>query len=146
MDTGEVVDASWADPRVIENVFRAARRIAVVGASPNPARPSHGVASYLIEAGYEVIPVNPAVAGPLLGRPAVASLEEIGGHVDVVDVFRRPSATPDVARSSAAIGASALWLQLGVVYDEAARIAADAGLDVVMDRCMAVEHRRLRNR
>jgi predicted CoA-binding protein len=139
-----MTDAPRADPATIDNVLRTARRIAVVGASPDPARPSHEVAAYLLDAGYEVIPVNPTIEGPLLGRPVVASLGEIDGHVDVVDVFRRPSATPDVARSAAAIGASALWLQLGVVSDEAARLAADAGLDVVMDRCMAVEHRRRR--
>jgi predicted CoA-binding protein len=138
-----MTDTALTGPRVIENVLRTARRIAVVGASPNPARPSHEVAAYLIEAGYEVIPVNPTVPGPLLGRPVLGSLEEIDGHVDVVDVFRRPAATPDVARSAAAIGASTLWLQLGVVSDEAARIAATAGLDVVMDRCMAIEHGRV---
>ncbi len=128
---------------MIEEVLRTARRIAVVGASPDPARPSHEVARYLVAAGYEVIPVNPTVTGPLLGAPVAASLEEIEGPVDVVDVFRQPSAAPDVARSAAAIGASVLWLQLGVVSEEAARIAADAGLGVVMDRCIAVEHRRV---
>jgi predicted CoA-binding protein len=128
---------------LVEGVLRTAHRIAVLGASPNPSRPSHEVAAYLLAAGYEMIPVNPTIEGPLLGQPVAASLEEIDGHVDVVDVFRRPSATPEIARSAAAIGASTLWLQLGVVNDEAARIAADAGLEVLMDRCMAVEHRRL---
>jgi predicted CoA-binding protein len=138
-----MTDTSWADGDVIERVLTAAARVAVVGASPDPARPSHEVASYLLGAGYVVVPVNPDLTGPLLGQPAHASLEEIEGRVDVVDVFRRSSAAPDVARSAAAVGASALWLQLGVVSDEAARIAAEAGLAVVMDRCIAVEHRRL---
>ncbi len=117
----------------------------MVGASGNPARPSHGVMRYLIEQGYEVVPVNPN-ADLVLGRVAYATLEEATeatGPFDVVDVFRRPEHTPDIARSAVATGAGALWLQLGVVNWEAAQIAHDAGLAVVMDRCTAIEHRRL---
>ncbi|HYI21438.1 MAG TPA: CoA-binding protein [Candidatus Limnocylindrales bacterium] len=121
------------------------RRIAMVGASGNPVRPSHGVMRYLLEQGYEVVPVNPN-AELVLGRVAYPTLEdatEATGPFDVVDVFRRPEHTPDIARSAVATGAGALWLQLGVVNWEAAQIAYDAGLAVVMDRCTAIEHRRL---
>lgn len=122
-----------------------ARRIAVVGASANPVRPSHGVMRYLLEEGYEVVPVNPN-AKEVLAHRAYATLEdatEAGGPFDLVDVFRRSELTPDVARSAVATGAGALWLQLGVVNWEAARIAHEAGLPVVMDRCTAIEHRRI---
>ena len=125
-----------------------ARRIAIVGASPSPERPSHGVMRYLLEHGYDCVPINP-FATEVLGRPAYATLEEAaaaGGPFDIVDVFRRPEAAVAVARSAVATGAGALWLQLGVVNWEAARIAAEAGLGVVMDRCTAIEHRRLRFR
>jgi predicted CoA-binding protein len=126
-----------------------ARRIAIVGASPNPDRPSHGVMRYLLEQGFECVPINP-YATEVLGRPAFASLEAAaaggGERFDIVDVFRRSEATEDVARSAVAVGAGALWLQLGVVNWAAARIASAAGLPVVMDRCTAIEHRRLRVR
>jgi predicted CoA-binding protein len=121
------------------------RRIAMVGASPDPVRPSHGVMRQLLDAGYDVVPVNPTVES-VLGRAAYATLEEAvaaTGEFDMVDVFRRPEHTPEIARSAVAIGAKSLWLQLGVVNWEAAQIARDAGLDVVMDRCTAIEHRRL---
>ena len=123
-------------------------RIAMVGASGNPTRPSHGVMRYLVEQGYEVVPVNPN-ADIVLGQRAYATLKEATeatGAFDIVDVFRRPEHTPDVARSAVATGAGALWLQLGVVNWEAAQIAHDAGLPVVMDRCTAIEHRSLRFR
>lgn len=125
-----------------------ARRIAIVGASPNPDRPSHGVMRYLLDQGYDCVPINPH-ADQVLGRPAFPSLDDAtvaGGPFDIVDVFRRSEATEDVARSAVAAGAGALWLQLGVVNWEAARIASSAGLPVVMDRCTAIEHRRLRFR
>ena len=123
-----------------------AQRIALVGASANPARPSHGVMRYLLGQGYEVVPINPTV-GEVLGQPAYATLEAAvaaTGAFDIVDVFRRPEHTPEIARSAVATGARALWLQLGVVNWEAAQIAHDGGLAVVMDRCTAIEHRRLR--
>lgn len=122
-----------------------ARRIAIVGASANPARPSYGVMRYLQHHGYEVVPVNPNVR-EVLGVRAYRTLEEAvaeTGPFDIVDVFRRPEHTPDIARSAVASGAGALWLQLGVVNWEAARIAHEGGLDVVMDRCTAMDHRRL---
>jgi predicted CoA-binding protein len=121
-------------------------RIAMVGASADPNRPSHGVMRYLLEQGYDVVPINPTV-DTVLGRTSHATLEDAvaaTGAFDIVDVFRRPEFTPDIARSAVATGAKALWLQLGVVNWEAAQIAHDAGLAVVMDRCTAIEHRRLR--
>ncbi len=122
-----------------------AKRIAVVGASDNPMRPSHGVMRQLIDSGFEIVPVNPKAA-TVLGLRSYATLEEAAaqvGPIDIVDVFRRPEHTPDVARSAVAVGAKALWLQLGVVNWEAAQIAHDAGLAVVMDRCTAIELRRV---
>ncbi|MFI5255308.1 MAG: CoA-binding protein [Candidatus Limnocylindrales bacterium] len=123
-----------------------ARRIAIVGASPDPGRPSHGVMRYLQHQGYECVPVNPN-ARDVLGIGAFATLEAAvaaGGPFDIVDVFRRSEHAPDMARSAVATGCRALWLQLGVVSWEAARIAHEAGLPVVMDRCTAIDHRRLR--
>lgn len=123
-----------------------ARRIAMVGASDNPDRPSHGVMRYLISHGYEVVPVNPN-CDEVLGQRSYASLEdavEETGPFDIVDVFRRPEYVADIARSAVSTGAGALWLQLGVVSWEAAAIANAAGVPVVMDRCTAIEHRRIR--
>lgn len=127
------------------DLLAGARRIAVVGASSRPFRPSSGVVEYLLRVGYEVIPVNPNES-EVHGVPAVATLAEAAasGPIDIVDVFRRPDACPGVAAEAVAIGARALWLQLGVISWEAARIAAAGGLGVVMDRCTAVEHRRIR--
>jgi hypothetical protein len=121
------------------------RRIAMVGASANPARPSNGVMRYLLDQGYEVVPINPN-CDEVLGQRAYPSLEEATsatGRFDLVDVFRRPEHVPEVARAAVATGAGALWLQLGVVSWEAARMAHEAGLPVVMDRCTAIEHRRI---
>lgn len=131
------------DPAVAE-LLRSARRIAVVGASSNLARPSYDVFQTLLRAGYECIPVNPNET-QVHGVPTVATLAAAAaaGQVDIVDVFRRPELTEEVAREAVAIKAGALWLQLGVVNWEAARIAAEGGLAVVMDRCTAIELRRI---
>lgn len=134
------------DDAGIADLLRSSRRIAMVGASSNPARPSHDVFQTLIRAGYDVIPVNPNET-EILGVPAVGTLAEAaaGGPIDIVDVFRRPELTEEIAREAVAVGARALWLQLGVVNWETARIAAEGGLAVVMDRCTAIEvgrHRR----
>lgn len=134
------IDARWQDIEVIERLVREARTIAVVGLSPNPKRPSHQVASYLRNSGLQILPVNPALDS-WLGLQAYPSLEALPSPPDLVDVFRRPEFAPDVARAAVAAGAKALWLQMGVISDEAARIAAAGGLDVVMDRCLMVEHR-----
>jgi predicted CoA-binding protein len=117
--------------------------IAMVGLSADPMRPSHFAAIYMQSAGYDIIPVNPRYAGEtILGQPVYASLEEIPRPVDIVDVFRRAEEVPALARSAIAIGAKVLWMQLGVVNEEAARIARQAGLEVVMDRCVKIEHAR----
>ncbi len=128
----------------IVDALRGARRIAVVGASPDPSRPSHGVMRTLMSAGYACVPVNPNTS-EILGVTSWPTLEAAvaaTGSVDLVDVFRRPEHAPDIARSAVAIGARVLWLQLGVVSWEAAEIAHAAGLGVVMDRCTAIELRR----
>jgi predicted CoA-binding protein len=126
-----------------EEILREARTIAVVGASPDPARPSHDVMAYLLRAGYTVVPVNPLADGEVLGLRCVASLAEIEEPVDLVDVFRRPEYCGEIAREAVAAGAGALWLQLGVVSAEARRIAGEHGLDYVEDACTAIVHRRL---
>ncbi len=128
----------------VAHLLKVTRTIALVGASPKPNRPSHGVMEELQQAGYRVIPVNPAAAGQtILGETVLGSLAEIDEPIDMVDVFRRAEETPEVAREAVAAGAKSLWLQLGIVSDEAARIALAGGLDVVMDRCTAVEVARL---
>jgi uncharacterized protein len=130
----------------IAELLRSARRIAVVGASSNEGRPSFGVFRYLIGQGYDCVPVNPNER-EVLGVAAFATLAEAvaaTGPVDVVDVFRRPESCVAHAREAIEAGARCLWLQLGVVNWEAARIAHEAGLAVVMDRCTAIEHRRVR--
>jgi predicted CoA-binding protein len=129
-------------------VLRRTRRIAIVGASPDPGRASHGVMRYLQHHGYECVPVNP-MTREVLGMRSHRTLEEAvaaTGPFDMVDVFRRPEHTPAIARSAVATGASSLWLQLGVVNWEAARIAEAGGLQVIMDRCTAMDHRVLRAR
>jgi predicted CoA-binding protein len=144
-DTGGRPRPVLLDDRGIDELLRTAHRIALVGASAKPARPSHGVFRTLLDAGYECVPVNPKES-EVLGVPAVATLAEAAsfGPIDIVDVFRRPELTPEIARQAVEIGAKALWLQLDVVSWEAARIAAEGGLAVVMDRCPAIELRRLR--
>ena len=134
------IDPRWQDIDVIERLVREARTVAVVGLSAKPARPSHQIASYLARAGLRVLPVNPGLT-TWEGLPAYPSLAALPVAPDIVDVFRRPEHAPGVARDAVAAKAGALWLQLGVLSDEAARIAAEGGLDVVMDRCLMVEHR-----
>lgn len=135
-----VIDPRWQDLAVIERLVRESRTVAVVGLSDRPGRPSLGVARYLVRAGLTVYPVNPALTA-WEGLTAYKSLTDVPGRIDVVDVFRRPEHVPDIAYEAVAAGAGALWMQLGVISPEAAKIATEAGLDVVMDRCIAVEHR-----
>ena len=116
--------------------------VAVVGASSRLDRPSHTVMRGLMEQGYTVVPVNPNEES-VLGQTCYPDLYAVPRRVEVVDVFRRPEFTPDVARAAAEVGARTLWLQIGVVNEEAAAIARAAGLVVVMDRCLMVEHDRL---
>jgi len=128
--------------RSLEEILRQSRSIAIVGLSSDPARPSFGIAQALQKIGYQIIPVNPKEK-EVLGQTAYPSLLDIPGHVDLVNVFRRPNQTPEVARQAVQIRAQALWLQLGIENEEAAQIASAAGLDVVMDRCIMVEYRKL---
>ena len=117
----------------------AGRRIAIVGMSDDPYRPSHGVGSYLRAAGYEVLPVNPNHE-TVMGLRSYPSLADVPGPIDVVDVFRRPEYAADVVREAVAVGAKGVWLQQGVRSREAERIAREAGIDFVQDRCLKVDH------
>lgn len=126
----------------LASLLRGARTVAVVGLSANPARDSHRVARYLQAHGYEIIPVNPGV-DVVLGVAAVADLGKIGRPVDIVNVFRRPEFLPAIAAEAVRAGARSLWMQFDTVNDLAARNADAAGMDVVADRCIMVEHRRL---
>ncbi len=133
------------DDAGIEGVLRSTRRIAVVGASSNEGRPSFTVFRYLIHQGFDCVPVNPNERA-VLGVPSFRTLAEASeatGPFDIVDVFRRSELCVPHAHEAVATHARCLWLQLGVVDWEAARIAADAGLTVVMDRCTAIEWRRI---
>ncbi len=132
--------------RTPAEILADAKTIALVGASPNPRKPSHGVMRYLLAQGYKVIPVRPLDCDEVLGVPCVSSLAEIDEPIDLVDVFRRPEHTPEVAREAVAAGARALWLQLGIRNDEARAIAEAAGLTYVEDRCLKVDHARLLGR
>ena len=134
-------DATETD---IRDILTTARVVAVVGWSPNPDRPSHGVAAYLARQGYRVIPVNPGQAGKIaLGEGVQPSLAAIDGPVDMVDIFRRSEEAGAVVDAAIAIGAGAVWMQLGVRDDAAAARARAAGLRVVMNRCPAIELPRL---
>jgi predicted CoA-binding protein len=126
----------------ITRLLERAQTIAVVGLSDRPDRPSHSIARFLQQQGYRVLPVNPYLRGPVLGEQPYASLRDITERVDIVDVFRRSEFVAGVVEDAIAIGAGAVWMQLGVVDAAAARRAEDAGLEVVMDRCIAVEYRR----
>ena len=124
----------------IKDILEGMRNVAVVGLSDNPYRTSHAIARAMQNAGYRIFPVNPNLTGPVLGEKPYASVEEIPEPVDIVDVFRRGELTSPVARDAVAAGAKVLWLQLGVVNEEAARYAEEHGLTVVMDRCLKVDH------
>lgn len=128
----------YQDEATIQRIVRSARVIAVVGLSANPRRPSNEVARYLQRQGLRIVPVNPNIT-EALGERSYPSLRDVPFPVDVVDVFRRPVALPGIAEDAVAIGAKALWLQLGVINREGAESAHRAGLDVVMDRCLKVE-------
>jgi hypothetical protein len=129
-----------ASAEEITEILRSAKTIAVVGLSDKPDRDSHRVAAYLQRAGYRIIPVNPAIS-ETLGVKAVATLREINEPVDVVDIFRKPDAVPPIVDDAIAIGAKVVWMQDGIVHNEAAEKARAAGLRVVMSRCMLRDHR-----
>jgi len=132
-------------------LLRRSHTIAVVGLSPQAERPSHRVAQYLLLQGYRVLPVNPMAAGQLiLGQPCHASLEQAaaalaaeGLRLDIVDVFRQSAEVPPLAEAAIALGAATLWLQIGVAHPEAEARATAAGLQVVSERCLKIEHQRL---
>ncbi len=127
---------------VIEKILREYRNIAVVGLSPNPNRPSYAVASYLATKGYHVIPVNPTTS-EVMGRTSYPDLRSVPEKVEVVDIFRRPEHVMPIVEEAIKIGARAVWMQEGIINEEAAAKAREAGLLVVMDRCMYKEHSRM---
>ena len=128
----------------IAALLRSARRIAVVGLSPNPERPSHGIGRFLIDAGYAVVPVNGKYAGEeIFGLPVVAKVTDVEGPIDIVNIFRRSIDVPRPVDEAIAAGAGAIWMQSGIRNDDAAARARAAGLTVIMDRCIAVDQRLL---
>ena len=133
--------APYQDVTAIQRVLHHAGTIAIVGLSNNPLRASYFVGYYLKRHGYTVIPVNPREQ-EILGEKSYPSLRDIPVPVDVVNVFRAPAALPGIAEDAVAIGAGALWCQFGVINEEGAKIAAEGGLTVIMDRCLKVEHAR----
>ena len=126
----------------VRDLLQRYRRIAVVGLSDKPDRPSHGVAAYLQRAGYAITPVNPMI-DEALGVRAVDSLSEVEQPIEIVDVFRRSEDVPPVVEDAIAAGAKVLWLQLGIVNETAAQRAQEAGMTVIQDLCLKVEHARL---
>jgi predicted CoA-binding protein len=131
----------------LRDLLGDAKVIAVVGLSANPDRPSNQVAWYLHHQGYQLFGVNPRCPEPeVFGVPVLSSLDQVPEPIDIVDVFRRPEHTPEVAREAVAVGARTLWLQLGIRSDEARAIATEAGLRYVEDRCLKVDHARLLGR
>ncbi len=130
------------DIPTLRRILAEYRRVAVVGLSANWYRPSYFAAKYLLDHGYDVVPVNPAYA-EVLGQRCYPDLESIPERVEIVDCFRKPQDIPPLAESAVELGAKVLWMQLGVVNEPAAELAGGAGLEVVMDRCMKIEHARL---
>ena len=126
----------------LRELLQTARVIAVVGLSGNKRRPSYGVSDYLRRAGYRIIPVNPSET-EVLGEKAYPSLDQVPGEIDIVDIFRRPEFVPEIVEAAIRVRAKAIWMQEGVVHEEAAAMARAAGLVVVMDRCILKEHQRL---
>lgn len=126
---------------VITDLLRSAHTIAVVGLSSKKARPSHGVTDYMLHAGYRIIPVNPNET-EVLGEKAYPDLDSVPEKVDIVNVFRRSESVPEIVDAAIRIGARAVWMQEGVMHQEAAKRARQAGLIVIMDRCLLKEHRK----
>ena len=130
----------------IAQLLEQVKRIALVGASAKPERPSHRVMQFLPDEGYEVLPINPGLAGQrLLGQQVHASLADLPTSVDMADIFRDAASLPEVTQDVLAAGVPAMWTQLGVVHSEAEHAALNAGLQVVVDRCPAIEIPRLRD-
>jgi predicted CoA-binding protein len=127
----------------IAGVLRNSKTIAVVGLSNNRMRASYGVSEYMQSAGYKIIPVNPQET-EVLGEPCYATLDQVPGPIDIVDIFRRSEFVPDIVEAAIRKGAQTVWMQEGVIHEEAAKRAREHGLTVVMDRCILKEHARLR--
>ena len=135
------------DDTLIKSILRSVKTIAMVGASGNEIRPSYFAMMYLLNKGYKVIPVNPSMVGKeILGQKVYGALKDVPAPVDMVDIFRESKYAPDIAREAVAekdrLGVKVLWMQLSVISEEAQRIAQDAGLTVIMDRCPKIEHGR----
>jgi len=130
----------------IKEMLTKYKNIAVVGLSPDPSKPSHGVAAYLKRVGYRIIPVNPSCQQDILGERCYPTLAEIPDQVDIVDVFRRSEYLPEIVDQAIAKGAKVVWMQEGVINEAAAAKAEAAGLDVVMDRCLLKEHGKMVSR
>ena len=135
--------APSADP--VFDILTKYKTIAVVGLSSNPARPSYGVTEYMQAAGYQIIPVNPNETD-VLGEPSYASLEEVPQKIEIVDIFRCPDQVPPVVDAAIRAGAKVIWMQLGIANQAAAEKAQAAGLTVVMDACILVEHKKRRQK
>jgi len=127
----------------IPEILESSKTIAVVGLSSSPFRPSNGVSEYMRRAGYRIIPVNPNET-EVLGEKCYARLEDVPVKIDIVDVFRRSEFVPEIVESAIKIGAKTVWMQEGVIHEAAAERARSAGLNVVMDRCILKDHRKLR--
>ncbi len=131
-----------ASPEEVRLLLTTSRTIAVVGLSDKPERDSYRVAQYMQRQGYRIIPVNPAVSA-VLGEKSYARLEDIPEKIDIVNIFRKPELVPEVVDSAIAVAARAVWMQLGIAHNAAADKARAAGLVVVMNKCLLIEHRRL---
>ena len=131
------------DQETIERILREAKHVAVVGLTDDPTRPSHFVPAYLQNNGYHIIPINPTISGAVLGEMVYPSLADAPRPIDVVQIFRRSEEVGPIVEEAIAVGAKAVWMQLGVSNEEAAAAARAAGLDVVMNQCMKVQHMRL---
>jgi len=129
--------------RQIEAILRSSRTIAVVGLSGKRYRPSYGVSEYMQRAGYRIVPVNPHET-EVLGEKSYPDLDSVPDDIDIVDIFRRPEFVPEIVEAAIRKRAKVIWMQEGVVHEEAARRAEEAGLAVIMDRCILKDHRRLR--
>jgi uncharacterized protein len=124
----------------IGKLLKTAKNIAVVGLSDSPLRPSYGVSAYMQSHGYKIIPVNPAIKGAL-GEKAVPAISDVKEKIDILDVFRRPEFVPEIVDEAIRMKVPAIWLQEGVIHEQAAEKARKAGIQVVMDRCILKEHR-----
>jgi uncharacterized protein len=132
----------WSDPAVAEQILRDFRVWAVIGCSSNPMRASHGVSRFLLSQGYTLVPIHPRET-VVHGQPAYADLRSVASPIEVVDIFRRSERVGPHVEEAIEVGARAIWMQLGVWNEEAAQLAADAGLLVVMNRCPAIDHPRM---